>query len=126
MPIDKLPLKGLIILTTLVVILITAFSLPTTTRADARSASDPSVIRITPAAPLIDDHARLSELANRRAHVAQSIGSKAMLVLFSAEPRLVHQRCKLSVPPGKRSLLPDPAKAGRGNAGFAARKRSHA
>jgi Xaa-Pro aminopeptidase len=57
-------------------------------RAKAASPFDPSVIRITPAAPVIDERARLSELATRRARVAQSIGSKAMLVLFSAEPRL--------------------------------------
>jgi len=57
-------------------------------RAEADGARDPSVIRITPAAPLINEQARLAELANRRARVAQAIGPKAMLVLFSAEPRL--------------------------------------
>lgn len=57
-------------------------------RAEAGGATDPSVIRITPPAPMISDQARLAELASRRARVAQSIGPKAMLVLFSAEPRL--------------------------------------
>src|SRR5881296_388468 len=46
------------------------------------------VIRITPPAPVFDDTKRLAELAARRKHVADAIGPKAMLVLFSAEPRL--------------------------------------
>lgn len=57
-------------------------------RAEKAETAEPSVIRITPTAPLIEDQARWFELANRRARVAQSIGPKAMLVLFSAEPRL--------------------------------------
>ena len=45
-------------------------------------------IRITPPAPVFDDAARLSELAQRRARVAERIGPKGMLVLFSTEPRV--------------------------------------
>jgi len=48
----------------------------------------PPVIRITPPAPVFDDTKRLAELAARRKHVADAIGPKAMLVLFSAEPRV--------------------------------------
>jgi Xaa-Pro aminopeptidase len=47
-----------------------------------------SVIRITPAAPIFDQRQRLGELAQRRARVAQSIGPKALLILFSTEPRV--------------------------------------
>ena len=48
----------------------------------------PSVIRIAPPAPVFDDGTRLSELASRRARVAQSIGEKGILILFSTEPRV--------------------------------------
>ena len=47
-----------------------------------------SAIRITPPAPVFDEKARLAELAQRRARVAKSIGSRAVLILFSAEPRV--------------------------------------
>lgn len=45
-------------------------------------------VRVTPPAPVIDDAARLAELASRRARVAEKIGAKGMLVLFSTEPRV--------------------------------------
>ncbi len=48
----------------------------------------PPAIRITPPAPVFDDAKRLDELAGRRKRVAETIGSKAILVLFSAEPRV--------------------------------------
>ncbi len=47
-----------------------------------------SIIRITPAAPILDEKVRHSELAARRARVLKAIGPKGVLVLFSAEPRL--------------------------------------
>ncbi|MEP6568218.1 MAG: aminopeptidase P family protein [Acidobacteriota bacterium] len=47
-----------------------------------------SVIRLAPPAPVVDDTARLAELADRRARVAQAIGEKGILILFSAEPRV--------------------------------------
>lgn len=50
--------------------------------------STPPAIRIAPPAPAITDSRRLSELAARRRHVAGAIGNKALLVLFSAEPRV--------------------------------------
>jgi Xaa-Pro aminopeptidase len=45
-------------------------------------------IRITPAAPVFEESTRLAELAGRRARVGQSIGAKAILILFSTEPRV--------------------------------------
>jgi Xaa-Pro aminopeptidase len=47
-----------------------------------------SPIRITPAAPVFDETTRLAELAGRRARVGKSIGAKAILILFSTEPRV--------------------------------------
>ena len=46
------------------------------------------VIRITPPAPVFEDAKRLEELAARRKQVADTIGPKSMLILFSAEPRV--------------------------------------
>ena len=48
----------------------------------------PAAIRITPPAPVFDDAARLAELAQRRARVAERIGQQGLLVLFSTEPRV--------------------------------------
>ncbi|MFN2577552.1 MAG: aminopeptidase P family protein [Pyrinomonadaceae bacterium] len=47
-----------------------------------------TVIRVTPPPPIFDDAKRREELAVRRKHVAEAIGPNAMLVMFSAEPRL--------------------------------------
>jgi Xaa-Pro aminopeptidase len=52
---------------------------------DKRSAA---AIRVTPPAPVFDDSARLAELAQRRARVAERIGPKGLLILFSTEPRV--------------------------------------
>ena len=59
--------------------------------AGARNETDKksaSAIRVTPPAPVIDEAARLGELAARRARVAEKIGQKGMLILFSTEPRV--------------------------------------
>src|SRR5689334_1495113 len=56
--------------------------------AAAADTPPPTVIRITPPAPVLDETKRLEELATRRKQVADAIGPKAMLVLFSAEPRV--------------------------------------
>ena len=47
-----------------------------------------SVIRMAPPAPVFDESTRLRELAGRRARVAQAIGAKGILILFSTEPRV--------------------------------------
>lgn len=54
------------------------------------STDDPAaaLVRITPKAPIIDEGERLTELAQRRARVAEAIGPKGMLILFSTEPRV--------------------------------------
>lgn len=48
----------------------------------------PPVIRITPPPPVFDDGKRLEELAARRKRVAEAIGPKGLLIMFSAEPRV--------------------------------------
>lgn len=68
------------------IVFVSALSLPS---ASARVDTPPTtVIRITPPAPVLDDAKRLDELAARRKHVADTIGPKSILVLFSAEPRV--------------------------------------
>src|SRR3984893_2460833 len=88
MPAAKLSTRAALMLTALGLFFGMVFLSSPTSAARAEDAPDPSVIRITPAAPMINDQARLAELASRRARVAQSIGPNALLVLFSAEPRL--------------------------------------
>src|SRR5438874_1971187 len=73
---------------TLIGILLSILAFPPV-RAGAKNESAPDpVIRITPPAPAFDEAKRLDELAARRKHVADAIGAKAILVLFSAEPRV--------------------------------------
>ena len=55
--------------------------------AGARRAAPP-VIRETPPAPTVKDDERIAELRSRRERVAEKIGPKALLVMFSAEPRI--------------------------------------
>ncbi|HUE81446.1 MAG TPA: aminopeptidase P family protein [Pyrinomonadaceae bacterium] len=50
--------------------------------------ADSPAIRVTPPAPVIDQHERLAELSQRRARVAEKIGKNAVLIMFSAEPRI--------------------------------------
>jgi Xaa-Pro aminopeptidase len=47
-----------------------------------------SAIRITPPAPVFTDAKRLDELAARRRRVAETIGPKGILLMFSGEPRV--------------------------------------
>lgn len=56
--------------------------------AQAADTAAPPVVRMTPPAPVFDDATRLTELAGRRARVAESIGGKGILILFSTEPRV--------------------------------------
>ena len=71
------------ILTTLMVLSASEFRV----RAEKDSAI-PAVIRVAPAAPVFDEKERLVELAQRRARVAQNIGPKSLLILFSGESRV--------------------------------------
>jgi Xaa-Pro aminopeptidase len=52
------------------------------------SAAEPPVFRITPPPPVFDNAKRLEELASRRKRVGDAIGPKAILILFSTEPRV--------------------------------------
>jgi Xaa-Pro aminopeptidase len=47
-----------------------------------------SVIRMAPPAPVFDEKTRLAELATRRARVAEAIGARGTLILFSTESRV--------------------------------------
>ena len=47
-----------------------------------------TVIRRTPAPPLVDEKTRHAELAGRRARVGQAVGPKGILILLSTEPRV--------------------------------------
>ena len=44
-------------------------------------------VRVAPPAPVFNDKDRVAELAQRRERVAQSVGPKGLLILFSTEPR---------------------------------------
>lgn len=50
--------------------------------------SEPPAIRVTPAAPVFSDEERVAELRGRRERIAEKIGASAVLVMFSAAPRL--------------------------------------
>jgi Xaa-Pro aminopeptidase len=65
--------------------LISPIRLGVSAEAERRVASN---IRLAPPAPVFDEKERLAELAQRRARVAQLIGPKSLLILFSTEPRV--------------------------------------
>ena len=79
--------RKVLIAIALVALSVGAFTLARQARAKGEK-NAPAAIRVTPPPPIIDNNARLAELAERRRRVAQKIGPKAMLVLFSAEPRV--------------------------------------
>ncbi len=70
---------------TLAVLILTA--LPTTSRVQATSAA-PEAWRIAPPSPKIAEAERLAELAKRRQEAMKRMGDKAIMVLFSTEPRI--------------------------------------
>jgi Xaa-Pro aminopeptidase len=75
-----------LVLTLSILFSVSAFSL---VQANAvKEPAAPAAIRVTPPAPIFDERKRLDELATRRKHVAETIGPKAVLIMFSAEPRL--------------------------------------
>ena len=75
---------SLLFVTSLTVVALAAPLLTGTTASPA----EPPVIRATPPAPVFDTAKRQAELATRRQKVAEAIGAKSILVLFSAEPRV--------------------------------------
>jgi Xaa-Pro aminopeptidase len=78
----RMPLAGVIALA------VFALVAPLSNATSAVPAPEPAVIRVTPPAPVFDNTTRVSELASRRQQVAQAIGPKSILVLFSTEPRV--------------------------------------
>jgi Xaa-Pro aminopeptidase len=72
------------------ILVVIAIALPIVATAQPRAIgkSTTSVIRIAPPSPVINNDARLAELASRRSRVAEKIGPKGILILFSAEPRV--------------------------------------
>ena len=84
--IRKLPFGVATVLT--VAISISTLTFPVARASGESGAPEPPAIRITPPAPSFDNAKRLDELAARRKHVAEAIGPKAILVLFSADPRV--------------------------------------
>ncbi len=56
----------------------------------AHAAADPPMplLSVTPSAPAFSDDERRAELAARRARVAEQLGPKSLLVMFSGEPRV--------------------------------------
>ncbi len=69
-------------------VMLALFAFPLVQASGGKEPATPPAIRVTPPAPVFADAKRLDELAARRKRVADTIGPKAMLVLFSAEPRL--------------------------------------
>src|SRR6266496_4093813 len=67
-----------------------ALFLPATlsVRAETEARRVAPMVRIAPPAPVFNEKERLAELARRRAHVAEAIGPKSLLILFSTEPRV--------------------------------------
>src|SRR5437667_12543246 len=69
-------------------IIISVLAFPLVQASGEKEPAAPAAIRITPPAPVFEDAKRLDELAARRKRVAEMIGAKAILVMFSAEPRV--------------------------------------
>ncbi len=69
-------------------IIFSVFAFPLIQASGGKEPATLPAIRITPPAPVFEDAKRLDELGARRKRVADTIGPKALLVLFSAEPRV--------------------------------------
>ncbi len=69
-------------------IVLSVFVFPLVQASEGTEVVPPYPIRITPPAPVFSDAKRLDELAARRKHVAEALGPKAVLVMFSGEPRV--------------------------------------
>lgn len=69
-------------------VVVSVLALPLVHASGGKDPAAPPAIRITPPAPVFEDAKRLDELSARRKRVAETIGPKAILVMFSAEPRV--------------------------------------
>jgi Xaa-Pro aminopeptidase len=76
------------LVTGVLVVLLVQGAMPLFAAAHSPETAKSSVIRLAPPAPIFDDKTRVAELAGRRARVAQSVGAKGILILFSTEPRV--------------------------------------
>jgi Xaa-Pro aminopeptidase len=76
------------LLTAVLTFLVLCTVVPGVARVRAGENPNLSVVRLTPPAPVFDEQTRLTELAGRRARVAQAVGAQGILVLFSTEPRV--------------------------------------
>jgi len=83
----KLTYAKTLVMCALVSVLVTTLVTPVA-RGHSSEISRSEVVRMTPPAPVFDEETRLAELAGRRARVAQSVGAKGILILFSTEPRV--------------------------------------
>ena len=81
------PMRRSVIIPSLLAILFSTSLLMVGARAGDNKKTS-GVIRPTPPAPVFVQQERQGELAQRRARVAQTIGSRAVLILFSAESRV--------------------------------------
>jgi Xaa-Pro aminopeptidase len=70
------------------VVFLPVASLPVAGGEHIGEVSKSSVIRMAPPAPVFDEKTRLAEVALRRARVAEMVGNKGILILFSTEPRV--------------------------------------
>jgi Xaa-Pro aminopeptidase len=78
--------QPIFLLTAIVAVSISWFSQIGLALAEPQGRSSP--ISETPTAPVFDPKARLAELAQRRSRVAEAIGPKGLLILFSTEARV--------------------------------------
>ena len=83
---QRIHLKRIFLFIAIALVILPWFSQKASVGAEAENQKSP--IKITPSAPVFDQQARLSELAQRRSRVAQAIGPKGLLILFSSEPRV--------------------------------------
>lgn len=81
-------MKKRILSVLIAIALISIVFVPMSRATVAANGPEPPAIRVTPPAPVFDDARRLEELAARRKKVADAIGPKSILILFSAEPRV--------------------------------------
>ena len=65
------------------------------------SINEPKTWQIAPPSPSISDSERQLELGKRRQEAIKRMNEKSLMVLFSAEPKTLRQRCRVSVSSGK-------------------------
>ena len=69
-------------------VMLLIFAFPHVRASRGNETPAPPAIRITPPAPVFDEAKRLAELSARRKRIAETIGPKAVLIMFSGESRV--------------------------------------